>query len=383
VVVFGGEAARTDDFAGDPLFGGILDTIAYYISIGGKVVLFGRFGNITTTPTIADTVIFSAAAHNLEYHTWFHMTHRVQYLSTLNSTTINSDLIGAHSLAPEFPALVWDSLATVNHSSPFKDVGGIPCPSFAAMASGEPEIIYTYDSRYNAPFTEGKPVAWRYTGSDYQYVFFEIPLSFFERTSAKLALQTALTGMLSSGPAAATQIEPDSLDLANSPPATTVVYLGDFGNGKTAGDVSQSTVRINGGIVPQTVSVLPSYPGFTGNVLEIAVSTAALLASYGTVVDTADKVYTVSWQYGGSPATRIIYGHIILIGQTFVWGDANGDQIVNVGDAAFLVNYVFKGGLAPEPLEAGDANCDGSTNVGDAVYLISYIFNGGSPPGCE
>jgi hypothetical protein len=32
----------------------------------------------------------------------------------------------------------------------------------------------------------------------------------------------------------------------------------------------------------------------------------------------------------------------------------------------------------------GDVNCDGSANVGDAVYLIAYIFRGGPPPcaGC-
>ena len=31
----------------------------------------------------------------------------------------------------------------------------------------------------------------------------------------------------------------------------------------------------------------------------------------------------------------------------------------------------------------GDVNGDGTTNVGDAVFLINYIFKGGSPPDCE
>jgi hypothetical protein len=46
---------------------------------------------------------------------------------------------------------------------------------------------------------------------------------------------------------------------------------------------------------------------------------------------------------------------------------------------------VFKGGAAPDPLEAGDANCDGQVNVGDAVYLIAYVFKGGPEPcgACE
>ncbi len=67
----------------------------------------------------------------------------------------------------------------------------------------------------------------------------------------------------------------------------------------------------------------------------------------------------------------------------FTRGDANIDGTVNVGDGVFLINYVFKGGNAPNPLERGDANCDDGTNVGDAVYIISFVFKGGPPPGCE
>ncbi len=63
-------------------------------------------------------------------------------------------------------------------------------------------------------------------------------------------------------------------------------------------------------------------------------------------------------------------------------GNANGDDLINVGDAVFMVSYVFRGGAAPEPIEAGNANCDAWTNVGDAVYLVSYVFRGGLPPGC-
>lgn len=66
----------------------------------------------------------------------------------------------------------------------------------------------------------------------------------------------------------------------------------------------------------------------------------------------------------------------------YACGDANGDGDANVGDAVFLISYVFKGGSAPDPLEAGDANCDGQVNVGDAVYLIAHIFNGGPAPCC-
>lgn len=66
----------------------------------------------------------------------------------------------------------------------------------------------------------------------------------------------------------------------------------------------------------------------------------------------------------------------------YICGDANGDELVNITDAVFLISYIFSGGPPPNPVEAGDANCDQITNITDAVYLIEYIFNGGLAP-CE
>jgi len=66
----------------------------------------------------------------------------------------------------------------------------------------------------------------------------------------------------------------------------------------------------------------------------------------------------------------------------FIYGDANGDGKVTVSDAIYLINYLFKGGPAPDPLLAGDADCNGDVNVSDVIYLINYLFKGGPPPGC-
>ena len=63
-------------------------------------------------------------------------------------------------------------------------------------------------------------------------------------------------------------------------------------------------------------------------------------------------------------------------------GDASGDGRFNVGDIVFIINYVFKGGPPPDPLDAGDENCDGEVNVGDAVYLVNYIFRNWPGPCC-
>jgi hypothetical protein len=66
----------------------------------------------------------------------------------------------------------------------------------------------------------------------------------------------------------------------------------------------------------------------------------------------------------------------------YLHGDANGDGLINSADIAYLINYLFIGGPAPEPLVAGDANCDGVVNSADVAYLINYLFVGGPPPGC-
>jgi hypothetical protein len=66
----------------------------------------------------------------------------------------------------------------------------------------------------------------------------------------------------------------------------------------------------------------------------------------------------------------------------FIRGDANGDGVINSADVVYLINYLFKGGPAPEPWDAGDVNCDGIINSADVVYLINYLFKGGPPPGC-
>jgi hypothetical protein len=68
----------------------------------------------------------------------------------------------------------------------------------------------------------------------------------------------------------------------------------------------------------------------------------------------------------------------------FVPGDANGDAVLNVSDAVYIINYVFVAGPAPQPLESGDGNCDGDVNVSDAVFMINHIFTGGpAPASCE
>lgn len=68
----------------------------------------------------------------------------------------------------------------------------------------------------------------------------------------------------------------------------------------------------------------------------------------------------------------------------YVYGDADGNDIVTISDAVYLISYIFAGGPGPSPSAAGDADCSLIISIGDAVYLISYIFAGGpAPTNCE
>ena len=66
----------------------------------------------------------------------------------------------------------------------------------------------------------------------------------------------------------------------------------------------------------------------------------------------------------------------------YVTGDASGDGVINVADIVFLVNFLYRSGDPPDPMEAGDASCDGIVNIADVVFLVNYLYRGGDPPSC-
>jgi len=61
-------------------------------------------------------------------------------------------------------------------------------------------------------------------------------------------------------------------------------------------------------------------------------------------------------------------------------GDVNRDGMVNSSDIVYLIDYLFKGGPDPDPLESGDVNCDEAVNSADIVSLIDYLFKNGPAP---
>lgn len=87
--------------------------------------------------------------------------------------------------------------------------------------------------------------------------------------------------------------------------------------------------------------------------------------------------------YGGETWCNQM-GYFMVTGfHPYPIGDFDPDSLINVGDVVFAINYLYKSGPAPDPLEVGDCNCDEGVDVGDVVYLINYLFKGGPEPICQ
>jgi len=66
----------------------------------------------------------------------------------------------------------------------------------------------------------------------------------------------------------------------------------------------------------------------------------------------------------------------------YICGDADGSGTINILDVTHIINYLYKGGPAPDPVEAGDANGSGGINILDVTHIINYLYKGGEPPVC-
>ena len=63
-------------------------------------------------------------------------------------------------------------------------------------------------------------------------------------------------------------------------------------------------------------------------------------------------------------------------------GDADDGGDVNIGDATFIVKYVFQGGATPPCCDQADADGGGDVNIGDATFIVKFVFQGGTAPEC-
>jgi hypothetical protein len=163
-----------------------------------------------------------------------------------------------------------------------------------------------------------------------------------------------------------------------------------------ASDAGLKIVNVKDYLAPAVVGSLPVGSYYSFYDIEI-VGDYLLLGAYSKVVivDIADvtspvvlgEYYTRGYPWGlAYDNGRVIVAdrHAVTMLEevpTYAAGDADGNGIINISDAVYLITYIFGGGPPPDPLLAGDCDCNEIVNISDAVYLISFIFGGGPPPG--
>jgi hypothetical protein len=173
--------------------------------------------------------------------------------------------------------------------------------------------------------------------------------------------------------------------------------FGMFNGGYTASDVNLSTVTINALFPATSSSVLPSYPGFAGAVVESELPVADFLSWWFYVnnylYDVNDTYFQVSGEFNDATNFAIL-GDVTIIGKSspvpgsyivpdgeiLVPGDFDVNGLITISDAVGVINYIFAGGSAPSNVAIGDSDCSGLVTISDAVRLINYIFAGGAEP---
>ncbi len=98
---------------------------------------------------------------------------------------------------------------------------------------------------------------------------------------------------------------------------------------------------------------------------------------------------TLTWTIKNDETTFYTDGFVTVNFIDCVCGDANGDDEFNIGDAVYLIAWIFNGGAPPPDLYCANSNGDKTpggdpaVNIGDAVYNIAAIFKGGPLPSCD
>ena len=60
--------------------------------------------------------------------------------------------------------------------------------------------------------------------------------------------------------------------------------------------------------------------------------------------------------------------------------DGDSENIIDIADLVFMVDYQFRGGDSPECFDAADLNDDAIIDIEDLVYMVDYQFRNGDAP---
>ncbi|MCP4704709.1 MAG: hypothetical protein GY865_08875 [candidate division Zixibacteria bacterium] len=68
--------------------------------------------------------------------------------------------------------------------------------------------------------------------------------------------------------------------------------------------------------------------------------------------------------------------------QSYLCGDADSNDVLDILDIVYIINYKYKDGPLPEPPECGDVNSDDELDILDIIILVNSIYKDGPDPNC-
>jgi hypothetical protein len=151
-------------------------------------------------------------------------------------------------------------------------------------------------------------------------------------------------------------------------------YSGNFGQGRSPGEIDLNSVLIDDTLSPHSIEVLPQLEGFEGEVLKVGIPVRDLLLPHYPLWGTLPAKCKVAGVFLDGMQMESEANYEIL-GK--MRGDINNDNSVNILDLTILINYLFRGQAFVGQLGAADLDGSNSITVLDLTALIDKIFRGG------
>ena len=153
-------------------------------------------------------------------------------------------------------------------------------------------------------------------------------------------------------------------------------------------DVELQFLLHNTGLLTDTFDVTVSADWIGWNVFPRGLSAEVEAGQIDSIPISVNVPYDAAWgetermtlkalSQGNPYYVDSIQTHLTVVSER---GDINSDRDLDLEDAIFLLNYLFRNGVAPAVPESADANCDGITDVADVIVLLNYLFRNGAFP---
>jgi len=160
-----------------------------YLLSGGKVIIEGRRNLSNGNDGEAMIRQFNVGDTPYDY-----LKIKSAYVPFWTPSDRSEEFVGAQSQVSGYPDLKVDSLRVAQCSGGLELLSRVPGVGYIdSLMAGE--VIYKFHSAYDTSHSEGKPVAFSYLGSDYQFVYFDFPLYFIQEAQACSLLHQALSDL--------------------------------------------------------------------------------------------------------------------------------------------------------------------------------------------